>query len=224
MKRFFRYSGIVILTLIGLIMFYGLSAFALSRITVNGDVKSGEDVTIYILTNGVHTDIVVPVKTQEIDWSHYVRHENTIANNTTANLLALGWGNRKFYLETPTWADLKAQTAFEAASGLGSSAMHATFYNSLKESESCKSIKITTIQYHQLTEFVKNSFKLNAGGLPIVIETNANYGKNDAFYEAEGSYSLFHTCNTWANNALKAAEQKASLWTPTDTGIFCHYK
>ena len=51
-----------------------------------------------------------------------------------------------------------------------------------------------------------------------------SYGQKDAFYEAKGSYSLFYTCNTWANNALKAANQKASLWTVYDKGIFCHYK
>ncbi|MFP3836064.1 DUF2459 domain-containing protein, partial [Chryseobacterium sp. SIMBA_028] len=47
---------------------------------------------------------------------------------------------------------------------------------------------------------------------------------NDAFYDAKGTYSFFYTCNTWANNALKAAGQKAALWTPSDFGIFQHYK
>ena len=51
-----------------------------------------------------------------------------------------------------------------------------------------------------------------------------DYGKNDAFYEATGRYSLFHTCNTWTNNALKIAGQKACVWTPFDTGIFYHYQ
>ena len=44
------------------------------------------------------------------------------------------------------------------------------------------------------------------------------------FYEAKGSYSLFYTCNSWANQALKAANQKAALHTLTDTGIFRHYE
>ena len=57
----------------------------------------------------------------------------------------------------------------------------------------------------------------------MYINTDAVYGKNDAFYEANGSYSLFHTCNTWANNGLKACGQKACFWTPFDSGIFYHY-
>jgi hypothetical protein len=47
---------------------------------------------------------------------------------------------------------------------------------------------------------------------------------NDSFYEAKGAYTLFYTCNTWANNGLKAINQKAALWTATDRGIFQHYR
>ena len=50
------------------------------------------------------------------------------------------------------------------------------------------------------------------------------YPQLNSFYEAKGSYSFFYTCNTWANNGLKAMGQKAALWTPSDFGIFQHYK
>jgi hypothetical protein len=46
---------------------------------------------------------------------------------------------------------------------------------------------------------------------------------NDAYYEAHMRYSLFHTCNTWINNGLKASQKKACLWTPTSGGIFYQY-
>jgi 3-dehydroquinate synthetase len=58
---------------------------------------------------------------------------------------------------------------------------------------------------------------------PQFIKTEAVYGEFDAFYEANGNYHLFHTCNTWANNGLKAAHQKAAIWTPFESGIFYHY-
>ena len=57
----------------------------------------------------------------------------------------------------------------------------------------------------------------------LLIPTKSVYGTNDAFYEAKGHYSLFYTCNSWANQALKAAHQKAALWTISDTGILQHY-
>jgi uncharacterized protein (TIGR02117 family) len=223
LKRAFKIIGLSIGAFVALILIYLCFAFCLSRMTVNSDVKSKDEVSIYILTNGVHTDIVVPVKTDQIDWSHYIKFENTSANDPTAEFLALGWGDKGFYLETPTWADLKASTAFKAAFGLSSSAMHATFYKSLKEDGQCKRIHISKAEYQKLIEYIKGSLTLSSDGNPVLIKTTASYGKNDAFYEAAGSYSVFHTCNTWTNNSLKSCGQKAGVWTPFDTGIFCHY-
>jgi hypothetical protein len=73
-------------------------------------------------------------------------------------------------------------------------------------------------------KYILDSFQQDANGHLINIQTNANYSHADAFYEAKGSYSLFHTCNTWANNGLKASGQKCCLWTIFDTGIFLKYK
>ena len=90
-------------------------------------------------------------------------------------------------------------------------------------SESCKKIHISKEQYKRLIVFVEKSFKRNKTNNYIPIVTNANYGQNDSFYEAEGSYSVFQTCNAWANNGLKSCGQKCCFWTPFDTGIFLKY-
>ncbi len=222
-KRALKISGITVLTFVGLVLLYFAAAYCLSRIAVNEDVEAKNDVQIYIMSNGVHTDIVVPVKSNAIDWSNYVKYKNTAANDTTANYLAFGWGDKGFYLETPTWADLKFSVAFKAAFALGNSAIHATYYNQLQEGEKCKCIHISEAEYKKLVDFILNSFQKDESQNVLCINTDANYGPYDAFYEAVGSYSLFHTCNTWANNALKSCDQKASLWTPFDTGIFYHY-
>ncbi|MCL9804574.1 TIGR02117 family protein [Flavobacterium amniphilum] len=213
----------LILGFIGFLLIYILSAFLLPKIPVNSDVTAdGKTIQVYILSNGVHTDIVLPVKNDLYDWSQKVKFENTIAKDSTAQLVAFGWGDKGFYLETPTWDDLKFSTAFKAASGLSTSAIHTTFYKSLKENAQCKRLLISESEYMKLVGFITNSFKQDSDNF-LKIETDAVYGKNDAFYEAKGSYSLFHTCNTWTNNALKAADQKAALWTPTDIGILNHY-
>jgi uncharacterized protein (TIGR02117 family) len=85
-------------------------------------------------------------------------------------------------------------------------------------------IMISRNQYKKLAEFVENKFDKDENGNFVLIPTDAVYGNNDAFYDAKGKYSFLNTCNTWSNNALKAAEQKAALWTPSDYGIFLHYK
>jgi uncharacterized protein (TIGR02117 family) len=126
-------------------------------------------------------------------------------------------------LNTPTWAQLKFSVAFKAAFGLSSSAIHATFHNNLQERPSCKKIHISRGQYLRLTRYIENSLEIDANGRVINIKTNAYYDDQDAFYEAKRRYNLFYTCNTWANNALKACGQKACLWTPRDKPIFDKY-
>jgi uncharacterized protein (TIGR02117 family) len=222
--KLLKITGITILAVVSFILFYLLAAYGLSRISVERESTTKKEVTIYILTNGVHTDLVLPIKNEQQDWSREVKFENTVQKYTAMQYIALGWGDKGFYLETPTWADLKMSTAFNAAFALSTSAIHATFYKNLKEGKDCVKIDISKEQYVRLVKYIHNSFDQDAHGHFRNIKTKANYGVNDAFYEAKGSYSLFRTCNTWANNGLKSCGQKAAYWTPFDTGIFYHYK
>lgn len=219
-KKILKYTAIFVLSL----MTYLLIVTLLSFVSVNEDVAENQgEIPFYILTNGVHTDIVLPIKNEHHDWSTQLKFEHTKSKDTTYQYVALGWGDKGFYLETPTWADLKASTAVKAATGLSSSAMHVTFYKHLKENQSCKKIQISLENYKKLIAFINESFQTKSGEF-LKIETNAVYGKHDVFYEANGSYSLFYTCNSWANQALKSANQKAALWTISDSGILRHYE
>lgn len=192
-------------------------------ITVNKAPLPGT-VTIFIKTNGVHTDIVLPAKTGQIDWTRLTPFSHTHTIDTASlNWLAFGWGNRAFFLETPQWKDLKFSTAFNAAFGIGSTAMHATYYSQLTESKNCVRIQVSESQYEELVQYIKDSFKQDENGNPIYIQTNAQYGNTDAFYEGTGRYSMLRTCNTWANSALKSCGQKACLWTAFDKAIFSKY-
>jgi uncharacterized protein (TIGR02117 family) len=197
---------------------------SLSYISVNDELEKKYDkIPIYILTNGVHTDIVLPIKNEQYNWSNQLKFQHTKSKDLTCKYVALGWGDKGFYLETPTWADLKASTALKATTGLSSSAMHVTFYKKMNESKTCKKIVISSENYKKLIAFISKSFQTKSGEF-LKIETNSVYGNHDVFYEATGSYSLFYTCNSWANQALKSANQKAALWTISDSGIFRHYE
>lgn len=224
MKKVPKIALYTILTPVALVGLYLLFAFGLSWITVAAEPSGNRNIPMYILTNGVHTDLVIPVRTAQIDWSKSVLFENTIGRDTTAQWIAFGWGDKGFYLETPTWADLKFSTAFKAATGLSTAAIHATYYRSLREGNDCIRTSIDSAEYARLIAYIQQSFKRDEHGQILHIVTNANYGRTDAFYEAKGSYSLFHTCNTWANSGLKASGQRACLWTPFDKGIFYQYR
>lgn len=211
--------------LVGIIILYAALGYLLPFIEVPAkDDGQKKEIPVYIYTNGVHTDIVMPVKNDIQDWSAKIPFTNIKSGKTDYNYVGIGWGDKGFYLDTPTWADLKFSTAFKAAFWLSESAMHCTYYKTMKEGDDCKMIMISRDQYKKLVEFVDQKFDKDAKGNFILVPTNAVYGDSDAFYDAKGTYSFLDTCNTWTNNALKAAGQKAALWTPTDYGIFLHYK
>jgi uncharacterized protein (TIGR02117 family) len=224
MKKTRRFLGKMILALLIFVVSYVFLVFAVPYIPVNSNVKNtAEEVTIYIKTNGVHTDIVLPIKTEIKDWSEKIKFSQIKSQDATMQFIGFGWGDKGFYLNTPEWSDLKFSTAFVAAFGIGSSAMHATFYKQINENKSCVKIKISKEEYQKLIVYIEDNFKLHVNGNPIWIDATT-YGVNDSFYEAKGAYTLFYTCNTWANNGLKAINQKAALWTATDRGIFQHYR
>jgi uncharacterized protein (TIGR02117 family) len=151
-----------------------------------------------------------------------VNPADTESGDSSALHVAFGWGDRTFYVRTRTWDNLSPGVAFNALFCSGSAAMHVTFYSRLEESESCRKIRISRSSYLKLVQYVRASFSLDGLSKPRQI-AGAHYWSNDSFYEAEGTFSLFFTCNTWANSGLKAAGMEACLWTPFYHGIFRKY-
>ena len=232
-KTVFRVFGVIIIS----IFLYILIAFGISYVPVNTAFencdntknKSKTCVEVFLLTNGVHTDIVVPAKNGIKDWRNTINTAATKTDHSSTKFVAFGWGDKGFYLETPTWNDLKASTAFNALFYLGNATMHTTFYSKeeLQENASCKRILISKASYQKLINFIENSFKMAENGDYQLILKDKNphsYGNDDIFFEAKGAYSLFYTCNTWTNNALKAADMKACLWTLFDKPILAKYQ
>lgn len=222
-RRIFKGVWVFVLCFIGGILLYlGIEA-VLSRITVGDTIVHEKNLSIYIINNGAHTDIVMPVHTPLINWNEWIPYENTRGKDSTLEWIAMGWGDKGFYLETETWADLKASVAINAAFGLSTTAIHATYYKNMQEGERCRKIDISWQQYKDLVDFIQNSFQTDEAGMYQYVVTDKQYGANDAFYDAKGSYSMLHTCNTWANNALKAGGLKACKWTAFYKGIFRKY-
>lgn len=217
-KRFFMVFGILLLV-------YFFSAYILSRITVEGKYEKNATIEIWLMKSGVHTDFVVPVKTKIKDWSTEFPIKNTIANDTTTPLVAIGWGDKNFYMNTPTWADLTFKTAISAMAGLGTSSIHVTYYYYLLPDRPVISLKLSENQYLKLVKYIEKSLYRNdkEQAIYIVPRMKSVMGQNDAYYEARNNYSIFRTCNSWINNGLKAADKKACLWTPFAGGIFYQY-
>lgn len=217
---FFR----IILGFIGLIFLYAFFAIALSIIPANKNFQSPEEgIDLFLISNGVHVDICVPVFTEVFDWEAVILPKDF--EEKARVYITFGWGEKGFYLETPTWSDLKASTALNAVLLPSPTAMHVVYFPfTPKEGQYVKQVRITQDQYLALVQYIKNSFKWDDNEQAILIDCCRYPGWNDNFYEAVGNYHLFNTCNNWANGGLKAAGIKTATWAPFDRSIFYHFE
>lgn len=195
---------------------YLIIALILSIITVNGNrnQQTGDKI-IYLTTNGVHLGIVLPI-------AHI---ENSLISDlyieTSDQYLSFGWGDKNFYLNTPTWGDLTIKNAFSAVFLKSATLLHVTRYQAAHSK--WIAVNVSEEALKQLNYYIANTFALNKNGLKIMLE-GKGYTKWDNFYQAKGSYSLFKTCNTWVNTGFKQSGLKACFWTPFDFGLLRKYR
>lgn len=199
--------------LIEIISVYLAISLILSLIIAPYHSSKNKDISIYLRSNGVHLDLVLPVKSETIDWSQKIPYKDTPAADSTDQFIAFGWGEKAFFLQTPTWKDFKLSTMLKSLFFLGTSAMHTSYYKDMYETQKCIKLQISLQEYQQLVQFIQDEFQQDESGNYRLIKQKS-YGKFDAFYETKSPYNLFYTCNTWVNTALKASNQKACLWTP----------
>lgn len=205
-------------------LIYMVLVFIGGIIPVNTNVdNSSPDIKIYLISNGMHTDIVLPAQTYMFDWNSLVKPEHTLSKRRNFKYISFGWGDLGFYANTPEWKDLTLDTGFKALFLKTPSAIHATFHNTIIDDEDTKTLYINNEHYQKLVEYIKDTFKYDEVSGDSQPVPGLHYSYNDAFYRARGSLNLFNTCNTWVNNGLKEADLRACLWTPFVEGIFYHY-
>jgi uncharacterized protein (TIGR02117 family) len=194
-----------------------LAALAGSHIPVNSGWRPAPGgVTIYVTTNGYHTALVLPAAAAGHDWSVVARPTDLPDPEDAGQWLLFGWGDRRFFLETPTWAKLRPGTALAAIAGSGATLVHVDHLSGPGELADARPVRLTERQYRRLVAFVRGSFAPFHGPYPPAIP---GYGGRDVFYPGAGRYNLFNTCNTWTANALAAAGVTVARWTPFSGGV-----
>lgn len=166
-----------------------------------------------IVSNGVHTDIAVPARSSSVNWQVDFPADSFSVKGKENTYIAFGWGDKEFYLNTPTWGDLKASTVIKALSGYNETAMHVRYLKEeTKDNKHCQLLWIDSLQYRHLITCIKNSFEESNGH--FIKLTHPGYGNLDRFYEARGHYSLFNTCNNWTCIILSKSGLKVACWSP----------
>jgi uncharacterized protein (TIGR02117 family) len=159
----------------------------------------------------VHTGIILPVDTLGIDWRRRVRPADAPGHDAP-KWLAFGWGDRNFYLNTPTWGQFKLSYGLTAATGLGDSLVHVDLLDHVTATADTRPVRLTPAQYRQLAAYIDATFAARR-------EVIHGYGADDVFYAANGHYSALRTCNVWTSDALTAAGIAAPFWSPFADGV-----
>lgn len=211
-RRLLRGAGFTLVSVVGLVAFYALAGFVGGAIPANrGWTPPAEGVRIYVEDNGIHTGLVLPMTTADVDFRDLFR-PGDIADPRYAGLshVVFGWGDRGFYVSTPHWSDLRLMTVLRAATGSRDTVMHIEHVPEPRVDAHPRSILLRPEEYRRLAAYVRATFATDPGRAPPI----HGYGRNDSFYAGRGTYSAVTTCNAWTGAALRAAGLKMGIWTP----------
>lgn len=171
--------------------------------------EPADGVTIFIATNGVHSGVIVPAMSADMDWRTIVKPSHLADPRYAGRWLWFGWGDRDFYLNTPSWADVSVLTVLRAGLGSGETLVHVDHLQ--QPFDDARPVTITRDQYRRLVAGLRATLAPTPDGRATPIP---GYAAWDVFYPARGRYSAITTCNAWTGQLLADAGVKVGMWTP----------
>jgi uncharacterized protein (TIGR02117 family) len=196
---------------ISLVCFFYVGFCVIGLWPVNRTFTNSPDgVEVFVSSNDVHADFILPLDNPIVDWSEVFPADDFPATEPHMSHIAVGWGDRGFYLSTPTWSDFKLSTATNAMLLPSDTVVHVQCMRRPRTSDYCRRIVLSQEQYEKLVRYVRASL---SGGQPQPVE-GYSYSDFDAFYRSDGNYHAFHTCNSWVGEGLTQAGVCTGLWTP----------
>ena len=200
---------------------YLAAALIGSLVPVNrGWTEPAQGTIVYLADNGIHADLIMPVKAQGLDWTPLLPPSDFAAVTPDSVWIAFGSGEERVYLQTPTWWDITPRTIWSALTG-GKRVMHVQYvYNPYY---AARQIRLRPDEYRRLFAAVRADFALDARGRPERL-SHPGYGPADAFYRAVGHESMFRTCNSSLARWLRLAGVKTGIWPPFVQGLVWRYR
>jgi uncharacterized protein (TIGR02117 family) len=181
-----------------------------------------EGVLIFVSTNGVHVDLVLPAEALDVDWYASLPPAHVASPRVADGWVSIGWGQRDFYLETAEWADLKLATALRALTG-GAALMHVGHGSRPLATARDRPVMIDPHGYRRMARAIAATFATDSRGQPIPL-LGRGYEQNDVFYEAHGVYHAFRTSNQWTADMLALAGVEIGVFTPFASSVMWRLK
>lgn len=162
----------------------------------------GQGVTIYLVDNGWHSDVVVP--TAEIEARGGALAQAARATSTGPWML-IGWGDARFY-EASTPARSRIADGLSALIGGRPTVLHlegAAGPPDARWHETISPIALSRAGLKALLARADRTLALGPEGGPVSV--GARRVPNEAFFASAERFSLAHLCNHWTAGLLNAA-------------------
>ena len=163
------------------------------------------DYPVYLVSNGVHINLVLPLHNDIADW------RDRLPESGPGDWVYIGWGSRAFYTQVPTWGDLTVPLAAKALLWDDSVLFVRGGAAPLPGSGQVRKIRLNAAQYRQLNADIRHQF---AAATPLP--------DNPHFYAARGAYQPLQTCNEWVRRRLQPLGVTVPLWSPFDRPLLWH--
>ena len=167
-----------------------------------------------IETNGVHTAVVMPLVTPLKDWRLDFPAADLGEPTRPYTHVSVSWGDREFFLHTPTWADLSPWTVLRILVAGGEGMLHIEHYVRPAPEPTIRPMRVSEGEYARLVSWIEERTPPLAGR-----RAYEGYREYDVFYEASGRYTPLYTSNQWTSDALAAAGIRTGWWTPFAGGV-----
>ena len=172
---------------------------------------------VLVLSNPIHTDIAIPVDAESLARFPFLAASGVPVDDPAARWMVFGRGGRTFYLETPTWADLKPLPLLRGLT-LDRAVLHVDVLGALAEpSPTVQGFDIGPEAYARLLEEIAAGFATRDG--QVVPVPDVRYGQTDRFFEASGWFTALAGCNTWTARVLRAAGLRTGFWNPLPVSL-----
>jgi len=167
---------------------------------------------VLVISNPIHTDLAFPLDDQTLRYFPFLEDEGLPVRHPMARWIIFGWGGRAFYLETPTWSELKPMPVVKSLT-LDRSVMHVEVVGELNlQNPAIYSLAIPPDDFDRMARAVAGSFQLRNGAVQAI--PDKSYGHSDRFFEANGLFNALLGCNTWTASVLRQAGLRTGLWNP----------
>jgi uncharacterized protein (TIGR02117 family) len=202
---------LAVLVLIAVLYLIAALGFALFPASGRAQQAQGEP-TVYVCTSLAHADIVMPSRDPLIDWNALFPAAGPREPPADA-YFAFGWGDLRFFRETPTWADVRLSTAIGALASLNDAALRVIAINVPTGDPDCRPLAVDRAGRQALIDHIRASLVDGARPRPAA---RAGF---EAYYIAGGQYGPLRTCNQWVADALAAAGLPHARFAPFSFSI-----